>query len=346
MSTEIPVNGLHGPKRYQAEPIHFASGIAFRPARSAQLDEADLRIIDTLVADGRANSRSMRSVTGLTEETIAARIRNLIDRRVIGVSAIFDWSAAGYLWDMYLTVECGDGPIRPVIDELAQLEEVISIYTVFGPVDLVAHVLCKDRESMLSLISSRLTQIGGIRNLDVFLTLDTVKFSHQFAWVPVAPTPLTFPAPVVDLNELDHSIISAIVKNGRVSNREIGRELGVADGTVRAHLHRLESSGLLRVCAQVHPLTSGMVKARAFVGISVHGADTAALATELAGIAEIVSISLTSGRYELFCYVMARSRSRLIQLVADEIRPLDGVRSTETWEVIDGAKHASHWARW
>ena len=89
-----------------------------------------------------------------------------------------------------------------------------------------------------------------------------------------------------------------------------------------------------------------MIRARAFVGISVQGADTADVATELARVAEIVTISITAGRYELFCYVLARSRTRLIQIVSEQIRQLKGVRSSETWEVIDGGKHISHWARW
>ena len=178
------------------------------------------------------------------------------------------------------------------------------------------------------------------------LSLDTVKYFHQFAWVPVEPQPLHFPDPVVQLSDVDRLIIDALVRNGRTSNREIGRDLGIADGTVRAHVRRLQGAGLLRICAQVHPARSGMIHARAFVGISVQGVNTAHVATALAQIAEIVTISITAGRYELFCYLLARSRARLIEIVAEHIRPMKGVQSSETWEVIDSGKHISHWARW
>ncbi len=335
-----------GPRRYGAELVEFSSEVAFRPGREAQLDDSDLRIIDTLVREGRTNARSMVGVAGLTEETVATRIRSLIDRHIIGITAIFDWHAAGYHWEVWLAVECEAGPIMPVVNALAELDEVVSIYTVFGPVDLVVQVLCTDRDSLLGFLSGTLTQVEGIRSADVMLSLDTVKYFHQFAWVPLEPQPLKFPNPVVDLSALDLSIIEAVVRNGRTSNREIGRELGIADGTVRARLRRLEDAGLLRICARVHPARSGMIHARAFVGIAVQGADTAEVATELAKIAEIVTISITAGRFELFCYVLARSRTRLIEIVAEQIRPLKGVRSSETWEVIDAGKHVSHWARW
>jgi Lrp/AsnC family transcriptional regulator for asnA, asnC and gidA len=344
--SELVPGAVRGPKRYQAEPVEFAREGAFHPAKSSQLDEADLRIIDALVLDGRANSRSMTSFTGLTEETIGSRIRSLVGRNIIAITAVFDWWAAGYHWDLFVAVRCEAGAVRSVVNALVPLDEVISISTLLGPIDLVLHVLCHDRQEFVGFLTSNLPQIDGIQNVNVMLTLDTVKFFHQFAWVRPSPALPTFPSPVVELAELDYLIIRAVLKNGRISNREIGREVGVADGTVRAHLRRLESTGLLRVCAQVHPLNSGMVYAQAFVGITVTGADAAVVAKNLARIAEVVSISMTSGPYDLFCYVMTSSRRRLIELVAEDIRPLSGVRSTETWEVIDCAKHLNHWARW
>ncbi len=102
----------------------------------------------------------------------------------------------------------------------------------------------------------------------------------------------------------------------------------------------------MRIRAQVHPARSGMVSARAFVGVCVQGADAADVARSLAHFAEIVTIEITAGRYELWCYVLARSRGRLIEVVSECVRPVKGVHSTETWEVVDAPKHLSHWARW
>jgi DNA-binding Lrp family transcriptional regulator len=334
-----------GPKSYGAELVEFSREPAFLHRR-AELDDADLKIIDTLVHDGRANTRSMVGVAGLTEETVAARIRNLIDRGIIGITTIFDWTAAGYEWDLYLLIEHEGGSPDAVVEQLMELDGVSSIYVVSGRVDLVVHVLCQDREEMLNFLANNVPQIKGVRNSDVMISLDTVKYFHQFAWVPIEEHPLNFPNPVVELNELDWAIIDVLLRNGRTSNREIARGLDVSDGTVRAHLRRLEEAGLLRVCAQVHPARSGMVRARAFVGISIQDVDGSELATELARIAEIVVISITANQFDLFCYILAESRSRLFNIIANGIRPMKGVRSTETWEVIGGAMHQSYWARW
>lgn len=335
-----------GPKRYGAELVEFSSETAFRPRRELELDQADIRIIDTLVRDGRTNSRSMVGITGLTEETVATRIRSLLERNIIGITAIFDWNAAGYQWDLFLAVECDADGVDTAVAALVELDAVISVSVVLGPIDLVVHVLCRDREDLLDFLATKLTQIEGIRNTDVMLSLDTVKYFHQFAWVPIDAQSLHFPDPVVEIDDLDRAMIDVVVRNGRTSNREIGRELKVSDGTVRTRLRRLETAGLLRLCAQVHPARSGMVRARAFVGIRVQGADASELAAQLADEAEIVTISITANRFELFCYVLAKSRARLVEIVSDVIRPLKGVQSTETWEVVGAAKHVSQWARW
>ena len=335
-----------GPKYYGAELAELMGETAFPPRRRAGLDEADMRIIDMLVRDGRTNNRSLVDVTGLTEETVAARIRSLIERHIIGITAIFDWSAAGYEWDLYLAVECGANRVGSTASALSELEEVVGVYSVLGPVDLVAHVLCRDRAAVLEFVATKAARVDGIRNMDVMMALDTVKFFQQFTWVPLEPHPVRLIDPVVPLAQLDFDIIDHLVENGRKSNREISRALGVADGTVRSHLKKMEDAGLLHVRAQVHPARSGMIGARAFVGVSLLGVDVRERAAELADIPEIVIISITTNRFDLFCYVLAKNTSRLLEIVSDIIRPMEGVKRTETWQLTAGYKHVSHWARW
>ena len=258
---------------------------------------------------------------------------------------MFDWKAAGYSWDLFVSVKAVGGLVDAVIDELACRDEVISVFAVFGPVDLVAHVLCRDRADMLEFLSNTLTRLDGIRRVDVMPSLDTVKYVHQFARVPLDDTSPRLPAPVVELSALDHRIIDAVVHNGRASHREIGRDLGVADGTIRTRLRRLMSARLLKICAQVDPVTSGMIDARAFIGIAVKGANVADVAIQLARLPKVLTISITTGRFDLFCYAVAGSRAQLIELVAEQIRPMPGVRAVETWEVIDVRKHVGRWSR-
>jgi DNA-binding Lrp family transcriptional regulator len=333
-----------GPVADPAPPLLLADATVVRSSKSYPLDGADLRIIDALVADGRTHARSMTEVSGLSEETVAARIRSLIDRDIIGIAAILDWRAAGYQWDLFLSI--ANGPAERAIEALASFDEVVAIYRVLGPVDHVVHVLCRDRTTMLDFITSTVPGIGGIGTVEVMLALETVKFFHQFARVPVGAFARPLPAPANQLTSLDHGIIDALTRDGRSSHREIGRQLGVADGTIRSRHRRLVSSGLLRVRAQIHPTNSRIVGAFAFVGITTYGAGHGDVATRLAQIGEIMTIALTASRFDVFCYVVAPNRAHLIELISTRIRPIDGVRTVETWEVVAVPKQVGGWARW
>ena len=121
---------------------------------------------------------------------------------------------------------------------------------------------------MLEFVSTTLPRIPGMSPADVLPALNTVKYFYQFARVPVDGPPPALLVPIIDVTPVDHGLIRALMRNGRASHREVARELGVADGTIRTRLRRLVAGGLLRVCAQVDPSNSGMIAARALVAIS------------------------------------------------------------------------------
>src|SRR5207244_11216141 len=104
------------------------------------------------------------------------RIRNLIDSHVIGITAVFDWSAAGYEWDAFVIVQCDATGVQRSLAALDKLEPVISTYVVMGAIDLVIHVLCEDGETLLYFVVSTLPKVDGIRNVELMLSLDTVKY--------------------------------------------------------------------------------------------------------------------------------------------------------------------------
>ena len=70
------------------------------------------------------------------------------------------------------------------------------------------------------------------------------------------------------LDEVDRQIVAVLQRDGRTSNVEIARELGLAEGTVRKRYERLVARGVLRMAAVVDP---ALVEcgARTIVGIEV-----------------------------------------------------------------------------
>lgn len=353
--TVTPMASSSAPKprkrRAPKRPLRGAAAAAadrgsLKPRRAREnLDEADLQLIELLTGNGRLSNRALAAEIGLTEATVAARIRSLSKKHILGVTATLDWHAAGYTWDAWCEVVIGDRPLREVGEELAAIDGVHSVYVVFGPVDLLLHVLLPDGSDAVGFFNERLLAVKGVRRLRSNVALDTKKYLTKFAHVPVPPRPVQFPNPVVHLDVVDRALIEALMVDGRQSNRQIARNLEVSEGLVRTRLRRIESAGLLQITGQSDPFRTGTLSAWAFVGIDLESGSVDSVCERLSAMPDVLIVTVIAGSHDLLILVTASSRSRLVELVVEAIRLLDGVRSTETWEVVQTLGLNYHWAR-
>ncbi len=328
----------------QVDPV--ADGVVPRPPRRsrADLEVADRRIIELLGGNGRLSNRALAGATGLTEATVAARIRALSARHVLGVTAVLDWQAAGYEWDIWVEVEVAGRSLAATGADLAALDAVHSVQVTFGPVDLLVHALLPTRRDAVRFVADVVGAVPGVGGVRPSVTLDTVKYSVGHARVPVPPEALSCPAPVVPLDGLDEAVIAALVGDGRRSNREIARALEVSEGTVRARLGRMERAGLLRIVGQSDPYLAGTVSAWAYTMVTVEGGRTRAVAERVAALPEADIVAIVAGRHDVLVLLAAESRAQLLDLVAG-VRSVGGVRATQTWEVVQTLGLKLHWAR-
>jgi Lrp/AsnC family transcriptional regulator for asnA, asnC and gidA len=65
-------------------------------------------------------------------------------------------------------------------------------------------------------------------------------------------------APPRPLDDADRRIVVALSRDGRRPYRDIARELGISEGTVRARMTRLLDEGLMRVTVVGSPLALGI----------------------------------------------------------------------------------------
>jgi Lrp/AsnC family transcriptional regulator for asnA, asnC and gidA len=194
-------------------------------------------------------------------------------------------------------------------------------------------------------MTEKVAGVWGVRHVTPNVTLETIKYNINFARLPVQPTALEFPAPRLEMDNIDRLMIDALIVDGRQSNREIARQLSVSEGTVRVRLRRLEESGLLKICGQTDPYLTGRIGAWACVGLDVNGPTARQVAAKLADMPEVLIVAMTAGQHDLFVLAVASSRGRLVDLIVERVRAIDGVRATETWEVIRTIKLDFHWAR-
>mgnify|MGYP006120259017 CR=1 FL=1 len=134
----------------------------------------------------------------------------------------------------------------------------------------------------------------------------------------------------VPLDLVDHRILEWLSKDARTSNRKIASELGVAEGTVRARIKRMEEENLIRITAitNIHCFPNPSL---AYIGVEVERTSQAAnVAKQLAKMSEIGFVGLMMGRFDILAITMVQSNDELAEFIHQHITSIEGVRRTES----------------
>ena len=135
------------------------------------------------------------------------------------------------------------------------------------------------------------------------------------------------------MDTIDLQIIALLGEDGRLSNREIARHIGMSEGTVRQRLGKLVKSGNLRITAQVNIETFPDLYL-AFVGVKLDGRRLNECAAQVEQLPSVLTTMIVTGRYDLFAVVLAHSHRTLVDFVTNQLSHVPGVKDSETYVVL------------
>ncbi|GHD37978.1 hypothetical protein GCM10007053_27810 [Halioglobus pacificus] len=313
------------------------------------LDDADAGIIAQLRADGRAPYRGMAKELGLTEATVRSRIKRLEESNVLRVVAVTDIDAAGYGLLLSIGVQVDGRSPEDVARDLAALPAVFSVNVVVGAQDIEVLVCARDAQDLYALTSEVLARVPGVARLTPALAVDVLK--NQPDWVPFnTNTGNSFFAAGPDaggsaLDAVDRAIVLQLSHDARTSNRQIAAELGVAEGTVRTRIRRLETEGHIRLTAVTNIERFGDASL-AYIFVEVSRSDrTQAVAKAMADIPELGFVGVMLGRSDVLGITMVRNTEHLADFIHRRISAIDGVRRTDSTLGVNFIKHDYRMAR-
>lgn len=145
------------------------------------------------------------------------------------------------------------------------------------------------------------------------------------------------------LDELDRQIIGLLQRDGRASNVDVARQLGIAEATVRKRLERLLDNRIIRITAAVNPGSLGLTT-QIFLGIETDLARMEDVANRLAAIPEVYSVRMATGTYDVIVEAFLPSSDQLLSFLVDKIAIIPGVKRTETCHVLKAIKWGCDWA--
>lgn len=151
-----------------------------RPDRNgAQLDDVAKAIIEELQQDGRRSYAAIGKSVGLSEAAVRQRVQRLIEAGVMQVVAVTDPLELGFARQAMIGIRA-QGPLEPIADRLAEMDEVDYVVITAGSFDLLAEVVCESDEHLLEVLSTRIRTLENVVSTETFMYLRLRK--QTYSW--------------------------------------------------------------------------------------------------------------------------------------------------------------------
>ena len=144
-----------------------------------QLDDVSKAIISELQQDGRRSYAAIGKVVGLSEAAVRQRVQRLIEGGVMQIVAVTDPLELGFGRQAMVGIRVS-GPVSPVADAIAELDEVDYVVVTAGSFDVLAEVIAESDEGLLEILSDRIRMIPGVVTTETFVYLRLRK--QTYSW--------------------------------------------------------------------------------------------------------------------------------------------------------------------
>ncbi|UFS96648.1 Lrp/AsnC family transcriptional regulator [Nocardia huaxiensis] len=143
------------------------------------LDEIAKQIIAELQEDGRRAYATIGKAVGLSEAAVRQRVQKLADAGVIQIVAVTDPLQVGLFRQAMIAITV-EGPVQPVVDALAVIDEINYVVVCAGRYDVLCEAVCPNDEALLELVSTRIRALAGVRHAEIMVYLKLRKQTYKY----------------------------------------------------------------------------------------------------------------------------------------------------------------------
>ena len=135
------------------------------------IDEIDQRIIEALQMDGRRPFTKIAADLGISEASVRQRVSNLINNQVMQIVAITNPIKLGFSLASMIGIRVSGDRLLEAAQEISTFDEVIYLIICTGSFDLLAEVVCRDNDHLLSFLTEKLYKVQGVQQAETFMYL-------------------------------------------------------------------------------------------------------------------------------------------------------------------------------
>ena len=144
------------------------------------------------------------------------------------------------------------------------------------------------------------------------------------------------------MDQTDRQIIELLRMDGRRSNVEIARALGISEGTVRKRVDRLLTGGVLRVVAVADPAAVGL-RTHTAILLTVVLAQTQEVARHLSAMPEVMTVYRLTGGYDILVEAVFESDQQLMAFLSERLASVPGIIGSKICHVPQILKQRHDW---
>lgn len=149
------------------------------PAGRNHLDDVSKAIVEQLQQDGRRSYAAIGKVVGLSEAAVRQRVQRLVETGVMQIVAVTDPMELGFARQAMVGVRV-TGPVPPVADAIAELDEVDYVVVTAGSFDVLVELVAESDEHLLEIVSNGIRAIPGVVTTETFMYLGLRK--QTYSW--------------------------------------------------------------------------------------------------------------------------------------------------------------------
>lgn len=208
-----------------------------------QITQTDNAIIQALADDPRMSNKAIGQRVGVSQQTVAVRLKKLTEANVIRVMAQRDLAAAGLPVLALAAISTDHTELKTVTRQLGEFPELFSVAVSPGSPEVYVNINCPEADD-IEQVAARIRAVPGVRACSTMVCTKLFKFVSGAGDLKSGAARPLLPS---TQDPLDQLIIDQLSEDGRRSLREIARNAGVSEGTVRARVQRLTEQNVVRV---------------------------------------------------------------------------------------------------
>lgn len=303
--------------------------------RNGDVDAIDRALIDGLVADGRASYTALAQQVSMSQAAVKARVIRLIDDGVIHILGRIDPRALGYGEFAFSMVKV-DGPVGPVAERLAGMDEAAFVVVLAGPDGLFVELRARDAEHLGTAIE-QVRADPQVRGLDTAALLAYVKQDwSQIGGGPAGAGHRPGP-PRRDIDSTDIRLLEHLATDGRATFTDMAETSGMSHAATRERVLGLIAAGVVTVQTIVSPGIRGV---RGYAGLLIETDGPARpVATEIAARPDVALVATVLGRFDLVVELGYRDEAHLAELL-DAVRSVDHVHQVDAFVYLIEVKES------